>query len=160
MKEIKLVNNKGIALVDDEDYELLSKFNWIFSKKDVGYAQVRVYINGKWTTKKMHQLLINATKKFQVDHIDGNGLNNQKFNLRIVTRSQNKMNGNKYKNSSSIFKGVSWCKRDNKWRANIRLNKKLYFLGSFINEIDAAKAYNEKAKELFGKYAKLNEVEK
>ena len=157
MKEIILYKNKGICLIDDEDYNLLSKFNWTLHHD--GYAQISIKINNKWGVKFMHQLLINTPKGMETDHIDHNKLNNQKFNLRIVTNSQNNMNRLKQNGEySSKFKGIYWHKRDEKWYAQIRFNKKYYYLGSFKNEIDAAKAYNNKAKELFGKYACLNKI--
>ena len=87
---------------------------------------------------------------------DGDGLNNQKANLRICTRSQNKMNGKSYKNSSSKYKGIWWVKKNKKWRVRIRLNNKTIHLGYFKDETEAAKAYDSKAKELFGEFARLN----
>ena len=112
----------------------------------------------KWVKKIMHRLLINTPNGMEIDHIDNNGLNNQKSNLRIVTHHQNIMNKSKRKNGSSIFRGVGWCKAANKWQARISLNKKEHYIGIFKNEKDAAKAYNERAIELFGEYANLNEV--
>ena len=153
MKEIKLVNNKGIVLVDDKDYETLSHHKWyLLNSKNKKYAITSI----DSLTKLMHRIIMKEPKDLQIDHIDGNGLNNKKENLRIVTSSQNNMNRSKFKNSISKFKGVQF--ENNKWRSRIRLNKKLYHLGMFENEIDAAKAYNKAAKKLFGEYAKLNEV--
>lgn len=93
-----------------------------------------------------------------VDHIDGNKQNNNIENLREITKSQNGMNRKSNKNSSSKYKGVSWAKHVNKWLVQIRINNKGINLGYFINEIDAAKTYNIKAIELFGKYAHLNKI--
>jgi len=155
MKEI-ILYNKDIALVDDEDYEWLKQYKW--NPTADGYAQTDVKINEKWINKKMHRLIMNTPKGLETDHIDHNKLNNQKYNLRIVTLQQNQMNRVVKNNNSSKFKGVSWHKRDKIWQSRIQLNGKPYHLGSFKNEIDAAKAYNEKAKKLFGKYAYLNEV--
>jgi len=92
----------------------------------------------------------------ETDHRDGNGLNNQRENLRICTRQQNSQNGLAHKDSSSQFKGVSLKKGRHKWVACIMQNGKLAHLGYFDNEIEAAKTYNTKAKELFGEFAKLN----
>ena len=94
-----------------------------------------------------------------IDHIDRNKLNNNIENLRPVTLSQNQWNKKPRKNTSSIYKGVSWQKTANKWKSEIRINNKPQYLGLFINEIDAALAYNKKAIELFGEYAYLNKVE-
>ena len=158
VKEIKLVNNKGIVLIDDNDYNFLNEYRWRFSKG--GYAKTEIIINKKQTTIGMHRLIMNPPQNMQIDHIDHNGLNNQRDNLRIVTSQQNLMNKLKRKNCSSIFKGVHWNKRDKKWVAQIGINKKIYNIGSFIFETDAAVAYNKKATELFGEYACLNEVNK
>ena len=91
-----------------------------------------------------------------IDHIDGNGLNNQRNNLRKATHQENMMNRQSNKNSSSQFKGVHWYERTNKWQARITFNQKRISLGYFTSEIDAAKTYNKKALELFGEFAKLN----
>lgn len=152
MKEIKLANNKGIALVDDEDYEMLKQHKWHLQIRG-GYAAT----NLNKTIKIMHQLIIKTPKDMETDHIDRNPLNNQKENLRIVTHQQNQMN-KKQEGGTSKYKGVSWRKDTEKWKVEIDFNNKRYNLGCFINEIDAAKAYNKAAKEFFKEYAYLNEV--
>lgn len=159
MKEIKLANNRGIALVDDEDYEILSKYSWCLNPKEGAYAQTNIRVDGKRKTMFMHRFLLKLTNGYIADHIDGNGLNNQKANLRIVTPSQSCMNRSKFKNSSSKYKGVSWRKDQNKWAAYIRLNKKQIHLGYFESEINGAEAYNKAAKKLFGEFANLNIIE-
>ena len=106
----------------------------------------------------MHRLIMNELKNLQVDHIDGNKLNNTKINLRIVTNQQNCMNQKSSKNSSSKFKGVYWHKKNMKWISKICLNEKNHYLGSFNNEIDAARAHDKEAKKLHNIYAYLNEV--
>lgn len=156
VKEIYLAKNKGIALVDDENYELLNQYKWYVSNK---YAYSTIKINGKWINKSMHRFIMNEPLNMEIDHIDMNRLNNQKDNLRIVTKSQNNMNRGSYKNSSSIFKGVSWNKQHKKWCAEIRKNGIKIHLGYFINELKAAEAYNEKAIKLFGEYINLNIVD-
>ena len=156
MKEIKLANGKGIALVDDKDYEILSNYKWRLCCNN--YAGNHFTINGKQKSELMHRIIMNPQKNMEIDHIDNNGLNNQKNNLRIVTHQQNMMNSSKIKNKSSKFKGISWDKNRNKWYTEIFFSGKKYFLGRFTNEIDAARAYNTKAKELFSEYACLNEV--
>lgn len=93
-----------------------------------------------------------------IDHIDRNKLNNRIENLRNVVHQQNQWNRSKSKNSSSQYKGVTWDKQTNKWMVQIKINKKQIHLGRFTNEIDAAKAYNKKATELFKEYANINEV--
>lgn len=157
MKELQLYTGE-ITLIDDEDYEWLSTYKLFISNKRYNYVSLSIKTNGKWGRKDIHQLIMKTPKGMYTDHIDGNGLNNQKKNLRIVTNSQNCMNRISQKKTSSIYKGVSWHKKNNKWLSNICINKKRISIGYFDNEKDAAKAYNEKAKELFGKYVKLNEV--
>ena len=158
MKKIHLANNKGITLVDDEDFKWLNKYNWHIRSNIKKYASTCVKINNEWKQKSMHRLIMKEPDGMQIDHIDRNKLNNQKCNLRIVTHSQNNMNKEGRKNSSSKFKGITWDKSRNKWQAQIVINKEYIYLGRFNNEINAAKAYNKAAIELFGEYACLNEV--
>jgi len=152
MKEIKLANNKGITFIDDEDYEWLNQYKWQLT--DTGYAKMAL----KGKTKRMHRFIMKEPDGLQIDHIDGNKLNNQKSNLRFATKSQNAMNSKNRINTTSKFKGVS--KWRNKWFVKIQLNKKQYYLGVFKDENEAAEAYNKVAKELFGEYAKLNIIKK
>lgn len=156
MKKIHLANNKGIALVDDEDYEMLIKYKWHLSINK--YASTNIKINNEWKQKSMHRLIMKEPIGLQIDHINHDGLNNQKNNLRIVINSQNQMNKQKRENCSSKFKGVYWHKGIKKWTSSICVNKKRSHLGYFKNEEEAAIAYNKKANEFFGEYAYLNEV--
>lgn len=105
----------------------------------------------------MHQMLLKVNRNSEIDHIDGNGLNNQKANLRECSRSQNNMNQHKTSGTSK-YKGVYYHKLRKKWSAFITLNRKAMYLGLFSSEIEAAEAYNTKAKELFGAFAYLNEI--
>lgn len=104
----------------------------------------------------MHRLIMGAPKGKEVDHIDGNGLNNQKSNLRICDRFQNTQNCIPRKNTTSKYRGVSWGSRENKWKAQISAFNKSHYIGCFSLETKAAEAYNKKAMELFGEFAKLN----
>jgi hypothetical protein len=134
------------ALVDDEDYEKLSKFSWHYNR---GYA--RRNIKGSYTY--MHHLIMDT--KLVVDHINHDGLDNCKVNLRIATRSQNGAN----LRTTRKYKGVYRKQDCNRYEARIRFNNKIVYLGLFEDENKAAKAYNEKALELFGEFAYLNEIE-
>ncbi len=153
-RRIKL--NKGrYATVDVEDYEKLARYDWqLYESKCGNFYAVRSE-NGLLV--KMHRVVMNAPAGFLVDHKSGNGLDNRKANLRIVTAAQNSYNMRKRtKTCSSKYKGVSKVKKNNKWRAYININSKYKHLGYFDNEIDAAGAYDEAAKKYFGEFAKLN----
>ncbi|AGY48760.1 homing endonuclease [Bacillus phage Staley] len=151
MKKIFLRGEIGkgmFALVDDEDFDSLSKYKWYLNE---GYA--RGHVDGK--TIYMHQFLKKAQEGMIVDHEDGNRLNNQKYNLRECNRHKNSMNQKtQQRTKTSRFKGVS--KRGSKFRAYIKFQQKQIHLGLHITEEDAARAYDKKAVELFGEYASLN----
>ena len=127
-----------------------------------GHLNNRYYvikINSK--NYKLHQIIFLYHYGYipkEIDHIDNDPLNNQIENLREVTHYQNMMNQKSTKNTSSIYKGVSWRKQNRKWVVQIQFNGKKKYLGLFTNEIDAALAYNIKAIECFGKYAWLNKL--
>ena len=158
MKEIKLSQtgkNRGkfIALVDDDDYDLLNQFRWYVAKRNhTNYAERDRAISGKKSL--MHRLIMNAPIGLQVDHKDHNGLNNQKSNLRICTSQQNNMNSRVKRNATSKYLGVHYDR--GYIRASIIFNYKITRLGYFKTEEDAARAYDKKAKELFGEFANLN----
>lgn len=105
----------------------------------------------------MHRVIMGDVEGKFVDHINHNGLDNRKANLRFATAQQNTWNKRKQKgNYSSQYKGVHWVKSEKNWRALITCNKKMIYIGRFDDETAAAMAYDEKAKELFGEYASLN----
>jgi len=157
MKEIKLTQGQ-IAMVDDGDFEYLNQFKWnAYKKKGRFYASRYVgKSNGRQIYASMHWDVMGEK---MIDHIDHNGLNNQKSNLRKCTYAQNMMNGRKRNtNTSSKYKGVCWAKNYNKWISSIRKDDKQIHLGYFESEIDAAMAYNNKAKELFCEFACINTI--
>jgi len=105
----------------------------------------------------MHREVIDIPEHMLCDHINGNGLDNRAANLRPATVSQNLCNRRKTKaNTRSKYKGLEWDKTQRKWKARIQHNGRKIYLGSFSNEIDAAKAYDEKARKLFKEFACLN----
>jgi hypothetical protein len=157
MKEIQLTHGK-VALVDDDDYErLVAMGKWKVS--DTGYVNKTIHVRyeGKKRIMKsirMHRIIMNAPDGFEVDHKDGNLLNNQKRNLRLSTRSQNMMNRTVGANSKTGFKGVVTYL--NKYKAQIKLNGKSIKIGYFTCPIEAARAYNAAAIKYHGEFAKLN----
>jgi hypothetical protein len=137
-KEIPLTQGK-VALIDDEDYEKISKFRWYaYQDGRTMYAISHPHRNEKIL---MHRLILNPSKGLVTDHIDGNGLNNQRGNLRAVTNRANLQN--RHCPKSSRFPGVCWDKYNHRWIAAIYFNGKKKNLGSFTNEIDAANAYQK-----------------
>jgi len=153
MKEIPLTQGK-VAIVDDEDFELLSQWKWHYSS--AGYATRAIQANGKKRFILMHRLIMNTPVGMETDHINHNGLDNRKSNMRICTLAQNHLNILKNKRNTSGFKGVSWEENRNAWRACIELNGKGTKLGRFKSPQDAARAYDKAARELFGEFAFTN----
>lgn len=145
--KIPLPNNK-FSLCDEDRLSDVNDFTWSESKR--GY--VSAYSNGK--SIYLHKLLYSDINK--IDHINGNKLDNRSCNLRPCTRSQNKANSRKQSDNTTGFKGVVFRKETEKFQAAIRANGIRYHIGTFETPIDAAKAYDKKAIELFGEYAKLN----
>lgn len=156
VREIGLTQGQ-IALVDDEDFDKLNQFKWYASKQPNTIYAIhdcpRKKINGKIkrTKLRMHRFILNASKGTVVDHIDGNGLNNQKTNLRIVSHRQNMQNQvNRTHQKSSKYPGVTWNKNKQRWRAMISVNGESKQLGYFKNELDAAKCYENACRKLCG----------
>lgn len=146
------------VFVDDEDYELVNKYKWSLNKRGKTFYAVRVLWNkGKQKTIKMHRLLMNNPKGL-VDHGDNNGLNNQRYNLRVSTKSQNLMNRGVNKNNKSGYKGVSFHKKSGKFRVAIEHNRNYLYGGLFKTKKMAAKRYNELATKYHGEFAKLNKI--
>ncbi len=150
---IKLTFGK-FAAVDTEDFNRVSQYNWCAVQDDRCWYANTFKRDG--TPMAMHRLILNAPKGLVVDHIDHNGLNNRKSNLRLCTNRQNQQNRRPTRGSNSRYKGVHWCNTHRKFRARITHNGERLHLGYFDSEIDAAKAYDKKARELFGEFAYLN----
>lgn len=150
---------KYFALVDDEDFEKLNKHKWFFRKLGRNNIYAITRISGeKQKEIFMHRLLLKCPSNLFGDHIDGNGLNNQKGNLRIATKQNNQANSRIPKNNTSGYKGVRFRPDRNKFVARISFNDNTKHLGYFDTDIEAAKAYNQKALELFGEFANLNKI--
>ncbi len=151
-----------IAIVDKEDYQKLNQHKWYAVKSSDGSIYYAAYWVGKKPKRKvifMHRIIMNALPNQQIDHKNGNGLYNRKANLRFCTNSQNQQNRKSTLHRTSIFKGIFWNKwgqRRKRWKAEICLNHKHICIGYFNSEIEAAKAYDKKAKELFSEFARTN----
>jgi hypothetical protein len=155
MKPIPLPRNK-VAIVDDEDFEKMSKYIWFTSKGRHTYYAIRTNFNPPPKFFRMHREILNAPPNSIVDHINGLGLNNTRDNLRQCTTGENRCNQRKYSDNTSGFKGVTFNKEMKKFRALIRYKRKLYHLGYFKSAREAANVYDKKAKELHGKFARTN----
>ena len=153
MKVIPLTKNRH-AIVDDEDYQWLSRHKWHYLR--VGYAAR----SEKGKIIYMHRVIAKTPNGMITDHIDMNGLNNTRSNLRICNKSQNGQNTKIriQSNKSSKYKGVTWHKLMKRWWARIYYLGSCHSLGYFDTEEGAAKAYNKRASELFGKFANLNTI--
>lgn len=144
------------ALVDEADHLELSRHSWCYIKgrhdKASGYAQTNMHNPDGYRRVTMHKLLT----KFQgqVDHKNGDGLNNRRANLRLVTDTQNRMNMQRPKDNKSGFKGVSF--HQGRYRATIVVYKKQKYLGHFDSSEEAARAYDKAASKYFGEYARFN----
>jgi hypothetical protein len=150
---IPLTQGKS-AIVDAADYDRLAPLKWhAHLKRNRWYVVHSEYQNGKIIKIPMHRLVMDAPKGLQVDHKDGDGLNNSRSNLRLATHQQNQWNRGKYKVSTSGIKGVYWYAKTSKWTAKIRVNGKLINLGYFAQKDVAAQVYAEAAKKYHGEFA-------
>jgi hypothetical protein len=150
------------TLVDDGDYDFLGQYRWNVWEYYRGpgrrlhgpYAITNIRgDDGIFRSVKMHTLIMGIAG---VDHLNGDGLDNQRANLRPATRTQNGANMRPQLGSSSRYKGVVWDKRSNRWMSNIVVNKRHRTIGYFISEEDAAQAYDEAALEAWAEYARPN----
>ena len=157
MKEIPLIGGTA-ARVDDDDYARLSCYSWrLYQRPNSSYAVA--YLDGHGFDRRvwMHRLVMEAKAGEIVDHIDADGLNNQRCKLRVCSNAENQRNRRKPKTRAAIssrFKGVTW--HGGKWRAKIVVDGKQRHLGRFEDEVEAAKAYDGAARKHFGRYAWTN----
>lgn len=149
-KEISLTQGY-VALVDDDDFEWINKFRW-HTRHSGGITYAVRHINVKEFIY-MHRLIANTPDGMETDHINLDGLDNRRCNLRICTHSENMANRRLQSNNKSKRRGVVWHKQLNKWQAGITYHGKYVHIGLFDDLEDAAEAYHNKSKELFGEFA-------
>lgn len=155
MNKIPLTQNK-FALVDDEDYErLMAKGSWFFNGH---YAARNLTAPGFSRVLLMHRVVMGALAGQEVDHINGDKLDNRKENLRFCTRAENLSNRGAQKNNKTGLKGVSRVKGCNRYKAQIMCEGTIHHLGSFDSPLEAAEAYNKAAVTLHGDFAKVNDL--
>jgi len=162
VKIISLSKGKQ-AIVDDEDFEELNKYKWYVlkdTKNGVLYVVRRIRVNKKNKLIWMHREILKTPSGKMTDHINHNGLDNRKNNLRICNNSQNQRNRGICKKNKSGFIGVHWRKKAKKWCAQITKDKKVIYLGLFTDKIDAAKTFDKKSLELNHDFATLNFITK
>ena len=150
------LSNGGITVVDREDLELVSKYTW-HRVEGVATSYAQGNVDGRITY--LHVLLMNPTLGLVVDHVDRNGCHNWRANLRVCTQSQNLAARGLQSNNTTGYKGVCYHKSRNspkKWRAGIGYNNKQIYIGYYMTAIEAALAYDQFAKELYGEFAGLN----
>lgn len=156
MRQIQLTRGK-VATVDDADYNWLNKYKWFAAQYHHTCYAARSFHN---RVQYMHRLILGFQfgDKRITDHIDGNGLNNRRVNLRVCTKAQNHQSSRKQKGGTSKYKGVHWHCDIRKWHSQIQINKKQIHLGYFYSEIAAAQAYDVAALEYHGGFALTNET--
>lgn len=143
-----------VALVDHDDYPAIAGFAWhVNRKKHTSYVEAQPYRDGRQTTVCIHRIIMGASGDEEVDHRDGDGLNNRRYNLRRCTSSQNQFNKRTF-NAHSKFKGVHPSQsKKNPWRVQLCANGKKVYLGGFPTEELAASAYNEASAKFHGEFS-------
>ena len=144
--------------IDEEDLVLIKPYKWFKQRNKNGgrYALAHVYRNGKRTSLYMHKLIMDSPKGMEIDHVNGDGWDNRKCNLRVCTRQQNTFNQHRVSPTTG-YRGV-YLKRNKNYYAGLEFNGKGVHLGIYKTAKEAAKAYNEGAKKYYGEFAYLNQI--
>lgn len=148
-----------IAKIDTADCHLIDGRNWtaqVHPARHGVYAMCNMSIDGTRKTTFMHRIIMSAEWPYQVDHINGDTLDNRRCNLRLATFGQNQRNRVKYANNSSGYKGVSWDKTHEVWKANVRVNGRRISIGTFRDKQEAVAAYNKAAQIIHGRFANVD----
>lgn len=156
MKRIPLT--KGFfALVDDGDFDSLSQFKWHVRETGQRRYAIRRQYGGSPQWIRMHRQIVTALPDEEVDHLNGDGLDNRRKNLRNCSHRENcRAFKSKTQQTSSQFRGVTWHAKAQKWAAQVKMNGRCFYVGLFEGERAAAVARDAKAVELFGSFAGLN----
>jgi len=147
-----------VTVVDDADFDMLNAFSWMAtpaSNKKKHYVSRSIWVGGSNKTVYMHRVLLNAPRGLEVDHIDGDSLNNQRANLRLCTKGQNAVNRRSYSPASG-YRGVYGNTPRDTFKAEVTTNGERQRLGTFADPVEAAKAYDKAAMAAFGDFAILN----
>lgn len=150
------LNDGYFTKIHIKDINLISSLKWraaVRPRSVYAIANLRI-AKGLFKTVYMHRIILSAPPNVQVDHKDGDGLNNMPSNIRLATVSQNQMNMRKHKKKSGL-KGAYYHKRDNRWLSQICINRTHYYLGCFLTEIDAHNAYCEASKKIHGDFGRV-----
>lgn len=153
-----LISKSRSCLIDDEDEELVTKYRWygLKSTLSTSYAVTCLY-KPKKTTVYMHRLIMGVTDpRIKIDHINGNGLDNRRTNLRLCTQEQNMRNRGKMRRNTSGYKGVFWSKTRGNWTASIRVFGKLKYLGAFATPQEADEAYKIASRKYFKEFSPVD----
>lgn len=147
------------AIVDDADYDLVAGYSWRGAiSGNVFYAHTDMLVDGKWRTVRMHRFILDAPPPQLVDHINRDGLDNRRENLRLATRRQNRQNAKQHSSSGYKYKGVRIARSGYQWQASISVDGRRISLGGHKTQWEAAQAYNYAAMKYFGEFARLNEL--
>jgi hypothetical protein len=158
-RRIALTRGK-YAIVDPEDYERLAKYRWQAVKSRNTFYAIRCSRrdrNGARKYYQMHREIMKIEDNKVCDHINGNGLDNRKANLRPATRAQNGWNqGKSNVKSRSQYKGLAWDSKDKRWEVRISVNGRRIYIGRFKDQMEAARAYDRAANKYHGQFANVN----